>query len=176
MGRHAEQRADGDHARAADTGDENVVRAALDRGDGGLRQRFTLSSVFLPGRARLLRRAAFHRDEARAKALQARVILIARRLVDRAFAPQLGLHRQDRSAVGLHAAIAAALAYRLVDEHPLRGLGILTLLAPPALLRRAGLIVDQHRNTFYFAQLTLHGVQVLAIVHGDQCGQLRPIG
>ena len=53
------------------------------------------------GLFRLAQLTAFDRDEARAKAVHARVILVARRLVDRALAAELGFHRRDRHAVRL---------------------------------------------------------------------------
>ena len=68
-----------------------------------------------------------------AVALHARVVLVAGRLVDLGLAAELGLDRQDRQAVGLRAAVAAALADALVDEDALRRLGCLAALAgaPP---------------------------------------------
>src|SRR5258707_529367 len=60
-----------------------------------------------------------HGHEAGTKAFDAGKVLVARRLVDRALAAELGLERRHRDAVRLHAAIAAALAHRLVDDHAL---------------------------------------------------------
>src|SRR6185436_16640873 len=83
--------------------------------------------------------------------------------------------REDRRAIRLDPAVAAAFADRFVDEHALRRLGILALLAAPALFRRTGLVVYQYGYAGNFAQLALHGVHVLAIVHRDHRGQLRAI-
>src|SRR5438132_411484 len=69
----------------------------------------------------LLRRAERHHGEERwAVAAQAGVVLVAGRLVDLGLAPELGLDRVDAQAVRLHAAVAAALAHRLVDDDPHR--------------------------------------------------------
>src|SRR5213078_3276139 len=86
---------------------------------------------------------------------------------------ELGLDRRDRQAVGGDRAIAAALADRLVDEHPLVGIGIGAALAPPALLGGAGLIIDQHRDALPVAQLALDFVELVAVMEGDA---RRPIG
>src|SRR5260221_122507 len=74
-----------------------------------------------------------HRDEAGAETLDAGIILVARGLIDRALAAELGLARDDRQAVRLHAAIAATLADAGVDEQAARRVGIGGALAPAAL-------------------------------------------
>ena len=151
MRRHAEQRADRDHAGAADAGDDDVVGeaerpAASGSGSAGM--------PMLPGNWRPAPTSPFgrdrrarpvHRDEGRAEALEAGEILVAARLVDGALAAPFGLQRLHRDAVRLHAAVAAALADQLVDDHALVGIGERAALAAAALLRRAGLVVDQHR-------------------------------
>ena len=58
------------------------------------------------------------RQERRAVALEAGVVLVARGLVDLRLAAELGLDRLDRQAAGLLAAVAAALADALVDAAP----------------------------------------------------------
>ena len=93
---------------------------------------------------RPLQRRAFDRHEARAEAVHARVVLVARRLVDAALAAERCFERLDRQAVRLHAAIAAAFAHGVVDEQALVRVGEFALLAAAALLGRAGLVVDQH--------------------------------
>src|SRR6185503_4675812 len=130
--RHADDLADRDDARAADAGDEDAVRAFQLRKIG-----FFHCGIFFVGcgaRFALLQPAALDGDEARAEALEAGVVLVARGLVDRALAPVLGLEGLDRQAVRLHAAVAAALAYHLVDHHAPGGVGVLVPLAPAALL------------------------------------------
>src|SRR2546427_8770478 len=74
-----------------------------------------------------------HRQERRAITLQARVVLVAGRLMDLRLAPELGLDRMHRQAVALHTAVAASLADRLVDEDAHLGVG------PPAALANAPL-------------------------------------
>jgi hypothetical protein len=139
--RHADDLADGDDAGAADAGDENSV--------GGLKLRqcrFPEGERLSRGnRARLpfTQPPALDRDEARAEALDAGEVLVARGLVDHALAAELGLERLDREAVGFGAAVAAAFAHALVDDGALGGIGIFVPLAPAALLRGAGLVVDE---------------------------------
>ena len=123
------------------------------RRERGLGQRGKLAGLRL---LRLAQAAALDGDEARAEALHARVVLVARALVDRALAAELGLDRRDRHAVRLDAAIAAALADELVDDDALRRIGKLAALAAAALLGGAGLVVEQHRAAGRLAQLALH--------------------
>src|SRR5207237_10498665 len=101
----------------------------------------------------LLEQRTHDGDEGRAKTLEAGEILVAARLVDGALAAELGLERLHRHAVRLHAAVAAALAHQLVDDHAPRGIGELAALAAAALLGRAGLVVDQHRAAGNLSQL-----------------------
>src|SRR5258708_36972085 len=93
-----------------------------------------------------------HGDEARAEAVDAGIILVAGRLVDRPLAAELGLDRHDREAIGLRRAIAAALADGLVDEDALGRIGVLAALAAAALLGGAGLVVDQDRDAGHLTQ------------------------
>ena len=172
---HAQQGTDGDDAGAADAGDEDVVRGVLEFGHSRCGQGLELGGKNLFGRTRLLRCAAYYGDKARTKAFHARIILVAGRLVDRALAAEFGFDRQDRGAIGLHAAVAAAFADRFVDEHALGGFRILALLAAPALLGRTGLVVDQYRQTPNVAQFTLHRFHVLAVVDRDHRRQFRPV-
>src|SRR3546814_3474803 len=67
-------------------------------------------------------------------------------------------------AVRLHAAVAAALADRLVDEHPAVRILHRPALAAAALLGGTGLVVDQHGDARRLAQLALHLVEVFAVV------------
>ena len=108
-----------------------------------------------------------HRDEARAEAVEAGEVLVAIALVDLALAAELGLERLDRHAVALLRAVAAALADRVVDEHALGGIGEGAALAAAALLGGAGLVVDQHGEAGDFAQLALHGIELVAMADGD---------
>ena len=73
MGRHAEQGADGDHAGAPDAGDHDAIGIG-GRRERGLRQCREFTGFRFLGSAQA---AAFHRDKARAKPVDARVILVA---------------------------------------------------------------------------------------------------
>ena len=111
-----------------------------------------------------------HGHEARAEAVEAGIVLVAGGLVDHALAAPLGLHRLDGDAIGCEPAIAAALADGLVDEDALGGIGIEAPLAPAALLGRAGLIIDQHRDAGLARERCLHPVQLVPVVHADHVG------
>ena len=97
-----EDRADRDDAAAADARDEHVPRlvaARRRRGSGSAREAARPSAA-TPSPRRLPHASPpTHRHEARAVALQARVVLVAGRLVDAALAAELGLDRLDRDAV-----------------------------------------------------------------------------
>ena len=165
MGGHAEQRADGDDAGAADPGDEDVVgaierRRGRQRQIGEQRRRIGRGAIGLP------QLAAMHGDKTRAKALDAGKVLVAVRLVDPPLAAEFGLQRLHRDAVGDSRAVAAALADALVDEDALRRIRIEPALAAAALFRRAGLVVDQDREALDLAQLLLHGVEFAAVMNG----------
>ena len=176
VGGHAHQRADGDHASAADAVDQDVVRV-LDRWEHRLGQQ-TPAIVIAFARAglALLQRAAFDGDEARAEALGAGIIFVAGRLVDLALAPEFGFLRQDRHAVRLDAAVAAAFADGFVDDHALRQIGELAFLAAAALLGGAGLVVDDDRHARQVAQFALDVVHLLAVVQGHDARQARSVG
>src|SRR5690606_31306919 len=127
---------------------------------------------------------ALDRHEARAEALEAGIVLVARGLVDAALAAEHRLDRLDRHARRLHAAVAATLAHALVDEHPPRrvgeaGLAVDHALAAPTLLGRAGLVVDEHGAAGGLAQSLLHELEVVAMEDldaVDRAGALVAIG
>src|SRR4051794_19187423 len=133
---HAEQRADGEHAGAADAADGDVVGLFNRRPRGRLRQRTDLGKLRRRAMARL---AAVDGDEGRAKTLQARIVLVAGRLVDGALAAELGLQRLDRDAVRLHRAVAAAFADGRVDHETARRILHQAPLAAAAFFGRTGL-------------------------------------
>ena len=171
---HAEDGAHRHHARAADAGNQHAVGPrAVERGQGGLGQR----QVGFGQRARLAApgRGAVHGDKAGAEALDAGKILVARRLVDTPLAPQLGGQRLDGHAVGLGAAVAAALAHGAVDEAALVRVGDLAALAQAAALGGAHLVVDQHRHAGEFAQFALHALQRAPVLHGHARGQRHAV-
>ena len=133
---------------------------AVERGQHGLRQD---RERHVAGHRELAQAATLDRHEARAEALQAGEVLVARRLVDAALAAELGLLRLDGDAVAGDAAIAAALADQLVDDHPLVGVGERAALAAAALLGGAGLVIDQGRDARHLAQPALDGVELVAV-------------
>src|SRR5207237_10890049 len=127
-------------AGAADAGHEDA------RGARNFEGRLGILAAPLERLARLLPRLALRNDgeERGAVAAQARVVLVARGLVDLRLAAELGLHRLDRQAVRLLPAVTATLADRLVDVHAERRTRDPTALAHAALLGRAALAVDEH--------------------------------
>ncbi|CAB3775211.1 hypothetical protein LMG29542_08593 [Paraburkholderia humisilvae] len=163
---HTDERADRHDAGAADARHQNVVRRRIEV-RGRLRQRIDAHrerrGVECDAR-RLFQRAAFDRDEARAKAVHTRIVLVAGRLIDTALTPKRRLDGLDRQAVRLHAAIATAFTDGFVDEEPFVRVGEFALLAAAALFGRAGLVVDQHGDAVDIAQLPLHGIEFAAVM------------
>ncbi|MNH15044.1 hypothetical protein D3C79_746500 [compost metagenome] len=94
-------------------------------------------------------------------------------MVDLALAAVLCVHRHHRHAVGLAAAIATAFTYRFVDHHSTCRVGELTALATPALLRCAGLVIDDCRHSLELAQLLLDLVHLVAAYYRYTLGQIR---
>src|SRR5690606_1479861 len=135
---HAENGADGDHTGAAHSGDQNAVDAFIQRRTGGLGQYGEQISLALT--LGLAQRAAQHRDEARAEALHAGEILVARRLIYPALAAQRGLAPLHRHSLRLLAAIGAAIAHLIVVQYALCGVGEGAALAATAFFRRTALI------------------------------------
>ncbi len=157
--------ADGDHTRAADAGDEDAPRP-VECGHRGLRhgREGHLVEIKRGAAGALHEFATFHRDEARAEALEAGHVLVAARLVDAALAAELGLDRLHGHAVGLDTAIAAALADELVDDDAALGVREFALAAAAALLRRTGLVIDEDAGALHPHQLLLHLLQRAAVV------------
>ena len=112
------------------------------------------------------------RHERRAVAVEARIVEVARRLIDACLAAEErvdGLHRQ---AVALGAAVAAALADSFVDHYSLCRRGLRAALACPPRFGRALLIVDQHRHALDAGEQLLGLDQAVAMPHfdtGRQC-------
>src|SRR4029453_14667642 len=86
-------------------------------------------------------------EEGRAVAEETRVVLVAGGLVNLGLPAELRLHRLHGQTVRLLAAIATALAHRLVDEHARLGIGLPTALAQAPLLGRALLIMDERGHS-----------------------------
>ena len=113
--------------------------------------------------------AALDGDEARAEPLHAGVVLVAGRLVDPALASEFGLQRFHRQAVGLLAAVAAAFAHQFVDDDAPGRIREFVALAAAALLRGAGLHVDERRHA-----LVLRAVRAARRRVPRACGWSRP--
>ena len=79
----------------------------------------------------------------------------------------VGFDGNHRQAVGLHAAIAAALAHRLVDEHPLLRRLQLPALALPALLGGALLVEQDNGHAGHLFYVQHHLVVIRLGGHAD---------
>src|SRR6185503_3572937 len=93
-------------------------------------------------------------------------ILVAIGLVDLALAAEFRLQWLHRNAVRRRRAVAASFADEIVDERPFRRVGIEAALAPPPLLRRAGLVEDEDGEALDFAQLPLHAIKLAPMMDG----------
>src|SRR5690606_24019644 len=124
-------------AGAADAVDDRRPAVAAER--KFFRLRHAVQRIGRAGRAAgLADLRAVHRHEGGAETVDAGKILVAGGLVDAPLAAELGLDRLDRDAVGLDAAVAAALADQFVDEDAPVGVREGAALAAAALFRRAG--------------------------------------
>src|SRR5690554_4067139 len=169
--RHAQQRTDGHHPGATHTGEKNAVGViARDRRWLGQGREVDIGT----DTSRFLQSAALDRDKAGAETAHAGEVLVAAGLVDGALAAGVGFLGQDRQAVGLDAAVAAALAYVGVNHHPLVGVGHGAALTATTFFGGAGLIVDDYRAAFDLPQFPLNRVQVVAVVEGGAVGKVRP--
>src|SRR3990167_6041019 len=168
MRSHAEQCTDRGDAAAADTRQEDIpgtIQRRLARLRQSDKQRAQAHGF------RFAQASPVYGDKAWAEAFNAAEILVAGVLVDLALAPQFGFQRQHRQAVGLDAAIAAALAHRRVDKGALLRVDQLAALAPTTLFSGAGLVIDDHGAALELAQLALHRVQLTAVVEADDRGE-----
>jgi hypothetical protein len=161
VGGHAEQGADGDHAGAADAGDEDAVGLARTQKSGsgaGRRDPARRSQAAAAPHA-----AAMHRDDARAEALLAGVVLVAGDWSMARLRPNSVSTGTTARQLDLCAAVAAAFADGLVDEEAARRVDQAAALAAAALFGGAGLVVDDGGDTGAFAHLALHGVEFVAV-------------
>src|SRR4051812_47794139 len=113
IGGVTQHRTDGGHACPANAWQQDVVRLSEAR-QGWLRQFSERLGLF--GQLWLAQLAAVHRDEAGAETLDATEVLVARALIDLAFAPFRGFLRQYRQAARLDATITTAFAHGRVDD------------------------------------------------------------
>src|ERR1700730_2274554 len=99
MGGHPEKRTNRHDAGSTDAGNKNTVGLVEIRASRlGQRRQLVLAKITaLP----LPQRTAVHRDEARTETFDAGIILVAARLIDFAFAAELGLDGNYRQAVRL---------------------------------------------------------------------------
>ena len=86
-------------------------------------------------------------------------------MVDHALTTELRFQRRDGHTIGLHAAVAAAFAYGIVDDDALIGIHHLAALATPAFFRRAGLVVNDARQAGNLAKLALHLIVIVAMMY-----------
>ena len=167
MRRHAENGGHRDDARAAQSRDDHAVRGAADLRELRLRKRRLAARVFFRRQRRLLHPRAMHGHEARAKALDTGEVLVAGRLVDAPLAAEFGLDRLHGDAIRGRAAITTALAHQFVDDDARVGIRKKAALAQPALLGRAGLVIDEDGDALGLGQLALHLVQHIAMMDGE---------
>ena len=107
------------------------------------------------------------RYKAGTEPVNAGIIFVAARLVDSAFAPELGFDRHDRNAVRGFRAITAAFTNQIVDKDALCRIGKPAALTAAALFGGARLIVHNRSDTWDLAQLALHRVKVVAMAYRD---------
>ena len=86
-------------------------------------------------------------------------------------APELGLERLDRHAVGHPPAIAAAFADLRVDESTDGRIGPFAALAQAPPLRRTGLVIEDDRDALEFAEFALRLVHRVAMAEAHALGQ-----
>src|SRR5882724_11347777 len=106
-----------------------------------------------------------HRDKAWAETLDAGIILVAARLVDRPLAAEFGLDQHDRQAVRGLRAVSATLTNKVVDEDPLGRIGESAALAAAAFLGSAGLVVDDCGDPGDLPQFALNRIELVTVAH-----------
>ena len=94
---------------------------------------------------------AVDRDKGRTEPVETAKVLVAGRLINRAFPTQFRVQRHHRDTVGLHPAIATALTDIGVDHHTTVGIGEIATLAPTTFFCGTGLHVNNGRYTADFA-------------------------
>src|SRR5690606_5040948 len=112
----------------------------------------------------LTRFSAFQCHETWAIAFDAGEVLVARGLIDASLRTPRGLQWLYGQTVRRLRAVPAALTdFRMYEGAP-GGVGVGASLAPTALLGGTGLVINQNRGAFHFAQLLLDGVQLITMV------------
>ena len=95
--------------------------------------------------------------------------------MDSRLGAEIGVHRQQRDAIRLLHAVAAALTHALVDHDAARRLGQDSAAAPPPLFRSAELVVDHYRDALGSSQFGQHLFQILARAEFSGLGQTGPL-
>src|SRR5690606_22400326 len=129
----------------------------------GLRQRFGFAWL-----------RPFERDEARAIALDAGEVLVARGLIDAPLGSARGFQGFHGQTVGRLGAVTTAFADFRVYEGAQRRVGVGAALATPAFLGRAGLVVDEDGRALQLTQFTLDAIEFIAMVDGRVPVQVHP--
>ena len=158
---HAQQLADGDHTGTAHACHHQAPHAIVGGGQIGDGWGGDGVGMLRAGRCCrffLAQRAAFDRDEAGAKAFDARDVFVAGALVDLALAAEAGFQRFDADAIALHAAVATAFAHQVVDHHAHRRVNQRATLAAATLFGGAGLVVNDDGGAGNGAELALDAV------------------
>ena len=173
VGGHGQDGTHGENPGPADAGHQHVP-GAFQVGFFRLRKH----DLHLAGDAdrRLFQPGAGHCHETGAEPVQAAEVLVAGVLVDLPLYPEFRFLRNHRQAVGLRAAVAAALADRRVDEDPGVAFRHQPALPPAALFRGAGLVEHDYRGSRHFPDLQEKPVVVLLRMQGDvpEPGKLLP--
>ena len=160
---HTQQLTDGDDARAAHTCHHNAVAARVDtagerwhfgHGQIAQRQRIKHRAVF----ALFAQLATFNRDKAGAKAFDTTLVFVTGALVDGALATKISFKRLHTQAIALGAAVAAALAHRLIDDDTNRRVDHGAALPAAAFFGGTGLVVNDDGAACYFSHHALNCV------------------
>lgn len=161
MGRHGDQRPDGDHPGPSNACHKHPVLTHEIR--RRLSQRGLQRQPLLhPLHRWLANDRGLQFNEAWAEALKAGEILVARRLIDLALLPEGRLHGGDSDTARSANAITAPLANPLIDKEPSRRINHLPPLAPAALLGGAYLLEDKDCHTVQVTQVFLNLFEKLA--------------
>src|SRR5207248_8434275 len=146
----------------ADTGEEDIGRAAQSPPVGfGHDRRLATLAGGPDGRGRACRQV--DGNEGGAVAVEAGIVGVAGALIDASLAAEFGVHGLHRQAVALHAAVAAPLADRLVDDDPGAADRLCAPLTQAPGLGRALLVVDEHRDALDAGQHLLRLVEPVPV-------------
>jgi hypothetical protein len=167
MRRHGGDRADGDHAGAANAGDQQVERLLSSAGSAGFgTECISFCDVASAGFG-LRRSAPSTVTKLGQKPLRQDMSLLQLDwLICRLRPNSVSLGSMLRQLDSVEQSPQPSQTSSLMNGECLR-IGHSAALAPPALFGRAGLLVDQHRDAGNLAQFALHRVHLSACVNGD---------